>query len=141
VETQCADAHGSDDAPPSNCAVPLRLELRALASSPSPAPAAAVPPAVGDEARAAAATRQAVAPCYREALQKNPRFEGTLTLIASVGPDGSVESISARHDVSGEAARCAIDAVSHVTFPRRQVEAGRPRLFVVPLVFRGSRTR
>jgi hypothetical protein len=138
-EARCAEARRTDTEPPGDCAIPLRVELRrigagALARAPS-AP-------YGDFRdeplrRATAMTRTEIAPCYRRAIANDPRLHGNMTLIASVAGDGSVLSVSARHDVPDALADCAIARMSRVTFPTG--EGARQRVFVVPLVFNAAR--
>lgn len=131
IEGRCAEAKRTDTAPPDDCGIPLRLELRALGGPIVRPPPPKPPP---DELRAVmTAARREVAPCYRQELARSESVAGTLTLAVAVGTEGNVLRITARHDVSDALASCATRRIERLAFPRATTD--RPRVFVVPFVF------
>lgn len=131
IEGRCSEAKRTDTAPPDDCGIPLRLELRRLGASAPAAPPRRPPP---DELRRVMAlARTEVAPCYRRALAHDEGVAGTLTLAIAVGQEGNVRSVSAKHDVPDPLAACVVSRIEHVAFP--SATSDRPRVFVVPFVF------
>lgn len=133
VEDRCAEAKRSDAAPPEDCGIPLRIELRRL-GAPAPAPAATPTRPPPDELRSVMKlARREAAPCYREALARDENLAGTLTLAIAVGREGNVRSISAKHDVAAPLASCVVSRIEHVGVPPATDD--RPRVYVVPFAF------
>lgn len=140
LEEQCALARRSDDAPPEDCAIPLRMELRALsekrvaaqAGPPSPPPVSEV-----DMKHAMETLRTQVVPCHRAARAKSPNLSGVMTLGIRVNPRGYVRSVSVKHEgnLPDELTECAAQRVAMVMFPRGEDE--KPRSVVIPIMFRG----
>lgn len=97
---------------------------------PSPPSRAAPAPASQEET----AAKSAIAPCYREALAREAKVGRSLTFAISVDGDGSVRSLSSKYDVPDELAACATAHMQRVVFPPSKET--RPRLFVVPMLFR-----
>jgi hypothetical protein len=144
VEARCADSKRSDADPPSDCSIPLRVELRRLGTTATRPPPpretlATAPETQADEGmrRAVAMTRAEVAPCYRQAAALDPTLDGSISLVATVGQDGHVTKVMARHDVTQALADCAMSRATRVVFPA--TDKTEPRLFVLPLVFKGAR--
>ena len=150
VESRCAESRRQDVAPPEDCGLPLRVELRRIHRA-GEAPSAAldraaakvlspsVPLLQGEAATlrtAMALSRERVAPCYRRALARDRHLKGNLTLLISVAPDGLVRKVDAKYDVSAELADCALSSIGEVAFPRSA--EGRPQSFVVPMFFNGT---
>ena len=136
LEEQCALARRSDDAPPEDCAIPLRMELRAL-SAKRVASAPSQPPSEVDMKHAMETLRTQVVPCHRAARAKSPNLSGVLTLGIRVNPRGYVRSVNVKHEgnLPDELTECAAQRVAMVMFPRGEDE--RPRSVVIPIMFRG----
>jgi hypothetical protein len=140
VEQSCASGRRTDAAPPEDCSVPLRVELRALRPSKEtlarPPPPAA--PAVDADAmrRAMDAARKELTWCHRVARATSPSLSGVLTLSVKLGRNGNVRSVSAKHegDLDDALAECAVERVGHVLFP--VADDDRPRTVLVPVLFR-----
>jgi hypothetical protein len=144
VEARCTEGKRGDTDPPNDCAVPLRLEVRRLGaavakSAPVRETVVTSPQAQLNQGlrRAVAMTRAEVGPCYRRAAELDPDLDGSMSLVATVDQDGRVTKVAARHDVTTTLADCAMSAAARVTFPPAAEAA--PRLFVLPLVFKGAR--
>lgn len=139
LDEQCALARRSDDAPPEDCAIPLRLELRALSERPfRPSAASPVAPiAEVDMAHAMENAKKQLVPCHRAARASSPNLSGTLTLGIRLNRRGNVRSVSARHqgNLPDELSECAAQRVAMVMFPPG--EDDRPRSVVLPIMFRG----
>lgn len=141
IEASCASARRTDSAPPEDCSVPLRVELRALrpskeavAKPPLPAPSAAVDAhAMG---RAMDAARNELTWCHRVARATSPALSGVLTLSVKLGRNGNVRSVAAKHEgnLDDALAECAVERVGHVIFP--VADDDRPRTILVPVLFR-----
>jgi hypothetical protein len=143
VEARCSDGKRGDNDPPSDCAVPLRLEVRRLGAAVASSVQAHETVVTSPQAqldvglrRAVAMTRSEVAPCYRRAAELDPRLDGWMSLVATVDRDGHVSKVAARYDVTPALADCAMSRAARVLFPPAADAA--PRLFVLPLVFKGA---
>jgi hypothetical protein len=142
VEASCSTARRADGAPPDDCSIPLRLELRALrpASAVVEAPRAAPTVATGSDAeamrRAMEAARKELAWCHRVARASSPDLSGVLNLSVKLARSGNVRSVAAKHEgnVDDALADCAIERVGHVAFP--PAEDDRPRAVLIPVLFR-----
>jgi hypothetical protein len=136
LEEQCALARRSDDAPPEDCAIPLRVELRALSTKPRPS-APASPPSEVDMKHAMVTLRKQVVPCHQAARASSPNLSGVLTLGIRLNPRGYVRSVSAKHEgnLPDELSECAAQRVAMVMFP--PADDDKPRSVVVPIMFRG----
>ncbi|HEY8076048.1 MAG TPA: hypothetical protein VIF62_18100 [Labilithrix sp.] len=133
VEAACA-SHHEDTAPPDDCSVPLRVELRALrASAPPPPPPPMAPDAMR---RAMDAVKKELAFCHRVARATSPDMSGTLTLSVKLARSGNVRSVAAKPegDLDDGLAACAVERVGHVPFPASDDD--RPRSVVIPILFR-----
>jgi hypothetical protein len=135
LEEQCALARRADDAPPEDCAIPLRLELRALSEKPRPATTAAAPIAEVDMKHAMENAKKQLVPCHRAARATSPNLSGVLTLGVRLAKNGHVRSVSAKHtgNLDDELAECAAQRVAMVSFPAG--EDDRPRSVVIPVMF------
>jgi len=140
LEEQCALARRADESPPEDCAIPLRIELRALsekvAAKPKPAAETAANAQV-DMKRAMDNARKQIVPCHREARATTPNLNGVLTLGIKLGSRGQVRSVSAKHEgnIPDELSECAARRVGMVLFPPSEDE--KPRSVVIPILFRG----
>jgi hypothetical protein len=136
LEERCALARRSDDAPPEDCAIPLRLELRALSGTRGeprpPSPVAEI-----DMTHAMETLRRQVVPCHRSARATSPNLSGVLTLGIKLNRRGNVRSVSAKHagNLPDELSECAAQRVAMVMFP--PAEDDEARSVVIPLMFRG----
>ncbi len=146
VEQSCASTRRTDAAPPEDCSVPLRVELRALRTSMNPLarPPSPAPPAVvdGDAMRRAMdAARKELTWCHRVARATSPSLSGVLTLSVKLRRNGNVRSVSAKHegDLDDALADCAVERVGHVLFP--VADDDRPRTVLVPVLFRPGAQR
>jgi hypothetical protein len=140
VEDECARVRRSDPAPPDDCGIPLRVELRALSSAPAPPPAPPPqsPPSIpeaDDMKRAMTAAKKQLVPCHRAARATSPNLSGLLTLAIKLGRTGNVRSVSAKHEgnLDDELAECAAERVAMVSFP--PADDDRPRSLVIPVLF------
>jgi hypothetical protein len=134
LEEQCALARRSDDAPPEDCAIPLRVELRALSNAPAKPPPPAPLQAI-DMKHAMENAKKQLVPCHRAARATSPNLSGVLTLAVKLGKRGNVRSVSAKHEgnLDDELAECAAERVAMVSFPA--AEDDRPRSLVIPILF------
>jgi hypothetical protein len=138
LEEQCALARRTDDAPPEDCAIPLRVELRALstriARKPDPPPPAATPNEV-DMKQAMENAKKQLVPCHRAARATAPNLSGVLTLGLRLNRRGYVRSVNAKHqgNLPDELSECAAQRVAMVMFPPG--EDDRPRSVVIPVMF------
>jgi hypothetical protein len=138
IEEQCALARRSDDAPPEDCAIPLRVELRALSTKPRPsAPPPPTPVSEVDMKQAMENAKKQLVPCHRAARASSPNLSGVLTLGIRLNPRGYVRSVSAKHqgNLPDELSECAAQRVAMVMFP--PAEDDKPRSVVLPIMFRG----
>jgi hypothetical protein len=136
LEEQCALARRSDDAPPEDCAIPLRLELRTLSEKPRP-PAASEPAPIAevDMKHAMENAKKQLVPCHRAARATSPNLSGVLTLGVRLAKSGHVRSVSAKHtgNLDDDLAECAAQRVAMVMFPPG--EDDKPRSVVIPVMF------
>ncbi len=137
VEAACAAARRADTAPPDDCGIPLRVELRALGPSrPKPPP----PPPVLAESeamrRAMDSVKKELGWCHRVARASSPDMSGVLTLSVKLARSGNVRSVAAKPegDLDDALAACAVERVGHVVFPASDDD--RPRAVVIPALFR-----
>lgn len=136
LEEQCALARRADDAPPEDCAIPLRVELRALSEKPKTSEARP-PIAAVDMKHAMENAKKQLVPCHRVARATTPDLSGVLTLGIRLGRRGNVRSVSAKHEgnLPDELSECAAQRVAMVMFP--PADDDKPRSVVVPIMFRG----
>lgn len=140
LDEQCALTRRNDDAPPEDCAIPLRVELRTLAQG---VVAKAAPPAAPPQANeldmkhAMETLKKQVVPCHRAARASVPNLSGVLTLGIRLNQRGHVRSVSAKHEgnLPDELSECAAQRVAMVMFP--PAEDDKPRSVVIPMMFRG----
>jgi hypothetical protein len=136
VETACEAARHADTAPPDECGIPLRVELRALRPSTRPPPPP--PPVTESEAmrRAMSAVKKEIGWCHRVARATSPDTSGVLTLSVKLARNGNVRSVGAKPEgnVDDDLAACAVERVGHVVFPA--ADDDRPRVVVIPALFR-----
>lgn len=136
-DEDCAHARRSDDAPPQDCGIPLRVELRGIAATAPPPKVAAPAPLTENEAlrRSMANARKEIVPCHRTARATSPDLSGVLTLGVKLGPRGNVRSVVAKHEgnLDDSLADCAAARVALVSFP--PAEDDRPRALVIPVLF------
>jgi hypothetical protein len=144
LEEQCALARRTDDAPPEDCAIPLRVELRPvleiLAFEGDDGPRKeTIPPPVSeiDMKHAMENAKKQLVPCHRAARATSPDLSGVLTLGIRLNRRGYVRSVSAKHDgnLPDELSECAAQRVAMVMFP--PAEDDKPRSVVLPIMFRG----
>ncbi len=137
VEEECARARRSDDTPPQDCGIPLRVELRGIAAAAPPPKVAPPPPLTENDAlkHALANARKEIVPCHRAARATSPDLSGLLTLGVKLGRNGNVRSVVAKHEgnLDDTLADCAATRVALVSFP--PAEDDRPRALVIPVVF------
>ena len=83
------------------------------------------------------AVKRELAVCHRAARAASPGMSGTLTLSIRLAQNGNVRSVGAKPqgDLDLGLAGCAVERVGQVVFPAGEDE--RPRVVVVPAVFRG----
>lgn len=140
IEERCSHSRRADAAPPEDCAIPLRVELRRLtaqASPPTRPPPLPAPAASSDEMRRAMdLAKKQLVPCHRAARASAPDLAGLLTLGIKLGRRGNVRSVSAKHEggLPDGLSACAAERVALVSFP--PADDDRPRVLVVPLLFR-----
>lgn len=134
LEEQCALARRSDDAPPEDCAIPLRLELRGLSEKPKPE---GPPPPVAevDMKHAMENAKKQLVPCHRAARTASPDLSGVLTLGVRLSKRGNVRSVSTKHqgNLPDELSECAAQRVAMVMFPA--ADDDKPRSVVIPVMF------
>lgn len=135
LEERCALARRSDDAPPEDCAIPLRVELRALEEKPRPTPAPPSTIAELDMKHAMENAKKELVPCHRAARATSPDLSGVLTLGVKLAKSGHVRSVSTRStgNLGDGLAACAAERVAMVMFPPGDDD--RPRSVVIPVMF------
>ncbi len=142
VEAACAAAQRADSAPPDDCSVPLRVELRTVRASKeaaAPPPPPRPPPPITDaEAmrRAMDAVKKELGWCHRVARATSPDMSGVLTLSVKLARNGNVRSVGARPEgnLTDGLAPCAVERVGHVLFPPSDDD--QPRVVVIPVLFK-----
>lgn len=139
IEEHCSLSRRADGAPPEDCAIPLRIELRRLGAHASPPSPPLSPPPAGpsDEMRhAMELAKKQLVPCHRAARASAPDLSGLLTLGIKLGRRGNVKSVSAKHEggLPDGLSVCAIERIALVSFPA--ADDDRPRTVVIPVLFR-----
>ncbi len=138
-EAACAATRRADAAPPDECSVPLRVELRALRPSPEVDPR---PPPTPEAVSAAESMRRALESakkelgwCHRVARRATPDLSGVLTVSVRLARRGNVRSVAAKAEgnLDDAIAACATARVGQVMFPA--ADDDRPRTIVIPVLF------
>lgn len=58
--------------------------------------------------------------CYEQALSKNPKLQGRVSVQLVIAPSGSVSSISAGGDMPSSVSNCVVKAMRTLTFPAQE---------------------
>jgi hypothetical protein len=136
AEAACAGARRADTAPPDDCSVPLRVELRALRAGRREAPRPTPTPTESEAMRSAIdGVRRELRYCHRVARASSPDLSGVLTLSIKLARNGNVRSVGAKPEgnLADDLSACAVERVGHVTFPSSDDD--RPRAVVIPVLF------
>lgn len=137
VEEACARAGREGEAPPQDCGIPLRVELRKIGDgAPLPKAAPAAPPTEADAMKQALGNaKKEIATCHRVARVASPDLSGLLTLGLKLARNGNVRSVVAKHEgnLDDGLADCAASRVALVSFPASADD--RPRTVVIPVLF------
>lgn len=142
VEASCNTARRADAAPPDECSIPLRIELRALRPSVEAVVASRAASALAAESDADAMrhamdiARTELGGCHRAARARLPNLSGVLELSVKLARNGNVRTVAAKHvgDVDDALADCAVERVGRIRFPAAADD--RPRSVLIPILLR-----